>query len=265
MSFCLPAFRCATILSVSERIPLPPLLTTEPVCCSVCGCRRLSFLGVKDLAYSCNDHFQGQGQFAFANAPVRYHRCDSCGFTSTSALDAWSREDFKAHIYNEAYVFADPIFEVIRPQRNSEMVSVLWGRSLLGISVLDYGGGDGAFSRFMQERGFSCVSVDAFHGGDVLVPGTVYELVTCFEVIEHVPHLDLAAWFAGLVAWLSPSGTLLLSTELLDAHPGIDNHYIAPRNGHISLHTGASLRALAASHGLTVYSVSNEMHLFRRT
>ncbi len=248
-----------------ERIPLPPLLTAEPVCCSVCGCRRLSFLGVKDLAYSCNDHFQGQAQFAFANAPVGYHRCDACGFTSTSALDAWSYEDFKTHIYNEAYVFADPIFEVVRPQRNSEMVSVLWGRSLLGISVLDYGGGDGAFSRFMQERGCSCVSVDAFHGGDVLVPGTVYDLVTCFEVIEHVPHLELAAWFAGLVAWLSPTGTLLLSTELLDAHPGIDNWYIAPRNGHISLHTGASLRALAAPHGLTVYSVSNEMHLFRRT
>ena len=62
----------------------------------------------------------------------------------------------------------------------------------------------------------------------------------------------------------SPQGTVLLSTELLDADMALSNWYIAPRNGHISLSTAASLRALAARHGLSVFSINHEMHVLRR-
>ena len=98
---------------------------------------------------------------------------------------------------------------------------------------------------------------------DNIQPGETFDIVTCFEVIEHVPHLDLNDWFCRLASFVSPVGTLLLSTELIDNNPNIGNWYIAPRNGHISLHSAASLQHLAEVHGMTVYSINHEMHLLQ--
>lgn len=232
--------------------------------CSVCGAKALSCLGDKDFAYSCNDHFQGASQFRFEDASVAYHRCEGCRFTFTASFDHWAPADFKAHIYNEAYLLADPLFPHERPWRNSQMVSALWNRALADTVALDYGGGDGSFARMLNEMGHRCHSVDAFHGGHEIEPGATYDLVTCFEVIEHVPHRDLDAWFATLVGHLSPHGTLLMSTELIDDNPELGNWYIAPRNGHISLHSAHSLRTLAARHGLSLFSINHEMHVMRR-
>ncbi len=242
---------------------LPLLSRQAPLCCAACGAVTLSFLGEKDFAYSCNDHFEGCAQFPFAHAPVGYHRCDACQFTFTAAMDAWPRQAFKQHIYNEAYVRADPVFVDVRPDRNSQMVAAMWHRALQDTVVLDFGGGDGAFARRLQAMGHACHTVDAFHGNDTPTLQTTYALITCFEVIEHVPHGELNAWLADLASRLDAGGTLLLSTEVLDADMGLGNWYIAPRNGHISLHTYASLRALAVRHGLSLYSINHEMHLLR--
>jgi len=244
--------------------PLPALSHQVPLHCTACGTGALQALGDKDFAYSCNDHFEGQAQFPDAQAPVRYHRCLACQFTFTAALDGWSAQDFKTHIYNADYVRADPVFIDIRPTRNSQMVAALWNRALQDTVVLDFGGGDGAFARGLQAMGHQCHTVDPFHGEDTSELRSSYELITCFEVIEHVPHGQLDAWFETLLSHLSPTGTLLLSTELLDTDMRLSNWYIAPRNGHISLHTAASLQALASRHGLSVFSVNHEMHVLRR-
>jgi predicted TPR repeat methyltransferase len=244
---------------------LPALSHQAPWRCSACLAVAPQLLGDKDFAYSCNDHFEGQPQFAAAHAPVRYHRCGTCQFTFTASLDGWSAHDFKAHIYNADYVLADPVFVEIRPARNAQMVAALWNRALAGTVVLDFGGGDGAFARALQAMGHRCHTVDAFHGEDTAELLNRYDLITCFEVIEHVPHGDLDAWMATLLGHLSAQGSVLLSTELLDADMALGNWYIAPRNGHISLHTAASLQALASRHGLSVYSINHEMHVLRRT
>jgi 2-polyprenyl-3-methyl-5-hydroxy-6-metoxy-1,4-benzoquinol methylase len=245
-------------------IPLPALSHHVPQHCSACGAASPLALGDKDFAYSCNDHFEGQPQFPSANTPVRYHRCGACQFTFTACLDSWSAQDFHAHIYNADYVLADPVFTDIRPARNSQMVAALWHRALQETVVLDFGGGDGAFARGLQAMGHQCHTVDPFHGEDTPSLLSHYELITCFEVIEHVPHGQLDAWFDTLLSYLSPQGTLLLSTELLDADMRLSNWYIAPRNGHISMHTAASLKALASRHGLSVFSLNHEMHVLRR-
>lgn len=243
---------------------LPALSHQAPQRCSACGAASPPAWGEKDFAYSCNDHFERQPQFPVSNTPVRYHRCGVCQFTFTAALDSWSAQDFKTHIYNADYVRADPVFIGIRPTRNSQMVAALWNRALYSTVVLDFGGGDGAFARGLQAMGHPCHTVDPFHGEDTPELLSSYELITCFEVIEHVPHGELDAWMSTLLGHLSPQGTVLLSTELLDADMGLSNWYIAPRNGHISLHTAASLQAVASRHGLSVYSVNHEMHLLRR-
>jgi hypothetical protein len=249
---------------MSGPATLPALSHQAPLRCSACGAASPQALGDKDFAYSCNDHFEGQAQFPGADTPVRYHRCEVCQFTFTASLDGWSPRDFKAHIYNADYVRADPLFPDVRPRRNSQMVAALWNRSLPGTTVLDFGGGDGAFARGLLAMGHRCHTVDPFHGEDT--PGLLssYDLITCFEVIEHIPHGDLDTWFATLLGYLSPRGTVLLSTELLDTDMALSNWYIAPRNGHISLHTAASLQALTSRHGLSVYSINHEMHFLRR-
>jgi hypothetical protein len=229
----------------------------------VCGSQALSLLGSKDFAYSCNDHFEGRSLFPAQGVGIDYHRCATCGFTFTAAFDEWSAADFKAHIYNADYVLADPVFPVVRPTRNSQMVAALWNRALATTEVLDYGGGDGSFARHLREMGHRCHSFDAFHGGEPPPSDARYEIVTCFEVIEHVPHLELNDWFAGLVGHVAPRGTLLLSTELIDADPSLGNWYIAPRNGHISLHTTVSLNTLATQHDVGIFSINHEMHLLR--
>jgi hypothetical protein len=245
-------------------IALPALSQHVPLRCSACGAASPQALGDKDFAFSCNDHFEGQSQFPAAGTPVRYHRCGTCQFTFTASLDTWSPQDFKAHIYNADYVRADPVFVYIRPTRNTQMVAALFNRALQDTVVLDFGGGDGAFARGLQAMGHQCHTVDAFHGEDTPELLSCYNLITCFEVIEHVPHGDLDAWLATLLGHLSLQGTVLLSTELLDADMSLNNWYIAPRNGHISLHTAASLQALASRHGLSVYSINHEMHVLRR-
>jgi len=249
---------------MSSPTALPALSDHVPVRCSACGASALSNVGDKDFAYSCNDHFEGRAQFPVAHAAVPYLRCTACQFTFTAAMDGWQPQDFRNHIYNSDYTLADPVFVDVRPQRNSQMVAAMWNRALQHTVVLDYGGGDGAFAQRMQAMGHRCHTVDPFHGEDTseLLPS--YDLITCFEVIEHVPHADLDAWLAGLLGHLSPTGTVLISTELLDADLSLDNWYIAPRNGHISLHTTASLTALVARHGLSLYSINHEMHVLRR-
>ena len=249
---------------MSALTALTVISQSAPVRCSACGSVSIKALGEKDFAYSCNDHFAGTAQFPFADAPIQYHRCTACQFTFTGSLDDWSPQDFKDHIYNADYVLADPVFVDVRPTRNSQMVAGLWNRALQDTVVLDFGGGNGAFARGLQSMGHRCHTLDAFHGQDTPDLQTSYDLVTCFEVIEHVPHGDLDTWFASLLSYVSPSGTVLLSTELLDENMDLSNWYIAPRNGHISLHTAASLGALAKRHGLSLSSINHEMHLLRR-
>lgn len=223
----------------------------------------MKYLGDKDFSYSCNDHFQGQSQFETSHLPVPYYRCEACAFTLTAAFDDWLADDFKAFIYNDSYLLADPQFSSERPWRNAQMVAALWNRALLTTVLLDYGGGDGTFARHLHEKGLKCQSYDAFHGGQEPEPGKTFDIVTCFEVIEHVPHRDLNDWFSRLSCLLSPGGTLLLSTEVIDSNPEIDNWYIAPRNGHISLHSSTSLGLLAKRHGMSLMSINHEMHLLR--
>jgi hypothetical protein len=54
-----------------------------------------------------------------------------------------------------------------------------------------------------------------------------------------------------------------MSTLVLDRDALVGHHYIAPRNGHISIHSGRSIRALAEKSGLEVYSINQEMHMLR--
>jgi 2-polyprenyl-6-hydroxyphenyl methylase/3-demethylubiquinone-9 3-methyltransferase len=221
-------------------------------------------VGEKDFGHSGNDFFQGTRQFDDYGVSIAYYRCSACGFTFTNAFDSWSRADFRSYVYNEDYCRADPPFETERPQRNAALLSGLWHSAKGQAVVLDYGGGNGALARHLSALGLECHSCDVFYG-DAFTTQQRYSIISCFEVIEHVPHRDQGAWFQHLIKRLAPGGTLLLSTELLSATADVHHRYISPRNGHISVHSRQSLGTLAQRFGLTVFSVNAEMHFLRDT
>ena len=104
---------------------------------------------------------------------------------------------------------------------------LLRGRS--GLSILDLGCGAGVMSDFLTRHGdvtgldFSEPAIRLarvmaphadFRVGDLLAlpEGADFDLVTLFDVIEHVPTDDRAALFAGVQSVLRPGGGVILSS-----------------------------------------------------
>jgi hypothetical protein len=143
------------------------------------------------------------------------------------------------------------------------MVAALFWREKDTLKVLDFGGGRGLFAAELTRSGFRADSLDSYYECGAQTD-TDYDLITSFEVIEHVPHSDQCAWLVQLKSHLkaSPESTALIGTELMDGHD-FSWWYVSPRNGHISIHSRRSLSTLCERAGLTVQSISRSVHLLR--
>jgi 2-polyprenyl-3-methyl-5-hydroxy-6-metoxy-1,4-benzoquinol methylase len=88
--------------------------------------------------------------------------------------------------------------------------------------------------------------------------------VTAFEVLEHSP--TPIATMKQALSMLEYKGRLLFSTLLMDQVPryATDHWYIAPRNGHISLHTRLSLGNMFSQLGWQVRSFDENLYLAER-
>jgi SAM-dependent methyltransferase len=194
---------------------------------------------------------------------VHYCSCKGCGHIWSACLDDWSESDFQRNIYNDHYVLADPPFTYDRPARNAAMINDMTGKFRNRLSILDWGGGNGLMARLLAELGYrNVISYDPFYGDNPLTPGLPFDLVTCFEVVEHVP--DQRTLFADLASHVAPDGALLLSTLVQPADIGelrLGWWYARPRNGHIRLHSRKSLELCLSREGLRLESLSDEMHV----
>jgi 2-polyprenyl-3-methyl-5-hydroxy-6-metoxy-1,4-benzoquinol methylase len=94
-----------------------------------------------------------------------------------------------------------------------------------------------------------------------------YDLVTAFEVFEHVP--DVQALVADLHRLCRPDGLILFSTLVSDGQLALGRKltwwYASPRNGHISLFSTESLKRLMSGKGLQVGSLSAGTHIACQT
>jgi hypothetical protein len=234
---------------------MPP----APLTCKCCGAASPWF-GAVDFNKSCEDH--RAAMFPPAGWSVDYHRCDACGFLFSSFLDDWPQARVQREIYNADYVKVDPDLVSVRPEAQAHDIEILFGQARANLRVLDFGGGTGELARRLRTRGFARVdSIDPFHGVDQVRLSRV-DLMLCFEVVEHLPNPDLP--FAAAAACLKDDGALFFSTLVQPqdiATLGVAWWYLAPRNGHVSLHTRRSLEILTRRHGLTMGSMDEAFHL----
>ncbi|MFY0569959.1 class I SAM-dependent methyltransferase [Archangium lansingense] len=212
----------------------------------------------KEFNVSCNCYFEGRRLYPANEGRVSYVECLGCGFLWAPELHGWDPQTFKRRIYNEEYGLADPPFEIERPTRLAAWVARF---ARPGMRVLDYGGGEGLLARSLREVGIDAVSWDPFYDSSGKPAGS-FDLVTCFEVVEHVP--DQRRLFFELAS-LSRGGVCVFLTLIRPERVEGDWWYASPRNGHISLHSETSLRQVCEDVGLALRSFSSEVHAMAQT
>ena len=234
---------------VSRPVPLAPR-------CKCCG-GVVSAFAELDATRSCEDR---RGTvFPPSGRMIAYWRCGACGFVFTVDFDALSPAELGALIYNDDYTRADPDFAIKRPTFFADILASLLSPAAAWIDVLDFGGGCGTLTDMMRARGFARFATHDPYFGDSALPPRRYDLVTAFEVVEH--SRDPVDMFGEIAALRKSDGAVLFSTLLQPKAAGPDWWYIAPRNGHVSIHTSRSLRAAAQQVGLRYLPLNEGMHL----
>jgi SAM-dependent methyltransferase len=229
-----------------------------PICAASC-----SPLGEVDFNKCCSDG--AHAVLPPSGVGISYVLCDQCRFCFAPEFATWSLEQFETKIYNAEYVVVDPDYLDTRPRANANSLLATFGDRGNELRHLDYGGGRGLLSDLLREKGWQSESYDPFVDRSVSLQDLGrFDLVTAYEVFEHVP--DVRRLVADLGSLLHPDGVVLFSTLLSDGnlyagHP-LSWWYAAPRNGHISLFSSRSLAALGAIEGFSVGSFSQDLHAF---
>lgn len=192
---------------------------------------------------------------------ARYHRCGSCGLVAT--LETPWLEDAYTHAIHDADSGL-----LRRARRNSQLVAaVIRAEGLRGGRFLDWAGGYGTFAQLMREKGFDFWQHDDFatpvFARQFQDPGSGrYDLVTAFEVVEH-----LADPVRELAHLAERTDLVLFTTETLPdpAPPVAQWWYYMPEVGqHITFHTVESLRRVGAALGYRLTSNGANWHVFHR-
>jgi 2-polyprenyl-6-hydroxyphenyl methylase/3-demethylubiquinone-9 3-methyltransferase len=216
-------------------------------------------LGVVDFNKSCEDH-KGK-TLPLSGIPIYYHRCPRCRLIFTVAFDHFSNADFLSHIYNDGYAAVDPDYATVRPTGNANLLAKVFAGHR-DISILDYGGGNGCLAANLRSAGFTDVSTyDPFVPEHSARPDRQFDLVVCFEVMEHSTRP--LATFAEMDALMKPNGFTIFSTLLQPTDidtVGIGWWYLAPRNGHVTFYNGPVLQTLLSEKGMQFGSLDVSLH-----
>jgi len=228
-------------------------------CCSATA----SLYGVVDFHKNCE--ILRQKVLDPSGIPIYYYRCPECQLIFTTAFDHFSKQDFNECIYNSDYILVDPEYREVRPQAAARMVAQLFSVTRPA-RILDYGGGNGYLAELLRAAGFPHVDVyDPFVSKYATRPTNRYECILSFEVVEHSPNP--VATFTEMSDLLAEPGIILFSTLLQPSDidkQGVNWWYIGPRNGHVSLYSGASLHKVAEPLRFQLRSANANLHILFR-
>jgi hypothetical protein len=191
---------------------------------------------------------------------VRYFRCDKCEFVQTEE-PYWLEE-----AYSEAINRCDVGLVSRNLDLRGKTAAVLLSFFDCEARFLDYGGGYGLFVRLMRDAGFDfywddkhCDNIFARHFAAAAGGRDTYELVTAFELFEHLAHP-----LEEIDKMLGHSRNILFTTELMPAGnplPGDWWYYIPDYGQHISFYTLKTLNVIAERCCLRLYSDGKFFHL----
>lgn len=194
---------------------------------------------------------------------VSYYRCQKCGFVQTEE-PYWLKRAYEQPISTIDVGIISR--NIAMTDEASAVISALFDG---GGRFLDWGGGYGILVRLMRDRGFDFYWRDPFCDnlfaqGFEWTDGNPAELVTAFEVLEHLPNpVDDVARMA------QTADNLLVSTLLLpEPAPALEDwwYYALVGGQHVSLYSRRSLTVLAGQLGM--FAASNRggsVHLFTRS
>jgi 2-polyprenyl-6-hydroxyphenyl methylase/3-demethylubiquinone-9 3-methyltransferase len=243
-------------------ISLKPAAVSVP--CKICG-GDAPVCGAVDFNRNCE--IPGGVTLPPLGLPVVHRRCTACGFLFTDAFDDWSEADFKTHIYNAGYIKVDPEYAQARPRANADAVLQLFGARRTDLHVLDFGGGNDVLCSALRDAGVPvAVTYDPFVPKFATRPESVFNLVTCFETLEHMP--DPIGGIGAIAATVSDPGLVLFTTLVQPANVGalgLKWWYVGPRNGHVSMFSREALALAWRRHGFNTASLSDNLHIAFKT
>jgi hypothetical protein len=196
---------------------------------------------------------------------VAYYRCLDTGFIQTE-------EPFwLAEAYSSAITKLDIGLVGRNEIMREKLAPILSNYFNAEGKFLDYAGGYGLFTRMMRDSGFDfyhtdiyCQNLFAEYFDLVDLPaGTKFELLTAFEVFEHLPNpveeLESMSKYADSIFF----STMLQPAQKLNSIE--DWWYFIPETGqHIALYTEKSLAYLAEKFGYQFYTDGIGTHLFTK-
>ena len=189
---------------------------------------------------------------------VDYYRCTECDFMQTEE-PYWLAEAYSSAISD---LDLGPVNRAVTGARIVE--SVIVSAFDPNARFIDWGGGYGVFTRLMRDMGYDFYWRDAycenlFAKQFVAKEDSGYELMTCFEVFEH-----LVQPMAEIEAMLKLSPNVLFTTQLPPSRlqAATDWWYLTPEHGqHISIYSIPALGFIAKKFGRHLCTDGSTLHL----
>lgn len=228
--------------------------------CKICD-NPTSVYGIVDFNKSCEE-INGVQVLPYSGTAVYYHQCNHCKFIFTVDFDDWSLDDFLTNVYNDEYKLVDPEYDEIRPKKLAQWILPFLDDNK-ELSILDYGAGTALFGSELNALGYSVSSWDPLWKKDPdFDKDAKFDVITAFEVLEHTP--DPYETAKEIINFSKEGeGQLVIHTLTNDIirNEGINYWYIAPRNGHVCMHSNMSLDILFDNLGMTVQHLAPNTHI----
>lgn len=205
--------------------------------------------------------FEAQIMFSYN---ISYYKCTGCGSIQTE----------KPYWLNEAYENAITATDIGLLSRNIDLSTKVFDLITKTFDsskkFLDFGGGYGVLVRLLRDKGLDFYRQDIYCQNIFAINHNIsdlgenerrFELVSCFEVFEHVTEP-----FKLFEELLTYSSNILMSTVIIPeksiSSPN-DWWYFAPETGqHITFYTMKSLELIADKYAMNLYSDGQGLHLF---